>query len=720
MPWTVENPPDVAKNWTEAQKEKCVSAANQVLADGGSDEDAIFACISAAGKSEQENSKMEIIEKMKLPMMYRAVEVSSEEINNDKRTVELSFSSEEPVERWWGTEILDHSKKSVILNRLKTGGAVLVNHNTDDQVGVVEKVKIDEDERKGRATVRFGRSQRAQEIFQDIADGIRRNVSVGYIIHEIVLEKKTDDLEIYRATSWEPMEISTVPIPADVSVGVGRSESGKEFEVLVHRGDGKGNIPSHIVTAAPALKMEDSRMDVKDRSNPAEHAAGKRHKEQESEEETISSKVSPEPEPAKPSASAMEMEKGRQRAIRTLCKINNLDENMEAYWVGSGISIDEVAEDILKIKEERGKSGKDAVTRLGLGDREKGKYSFCRAIQAAASKEWNKAPFELECSRVIADKLQKAPDPHKFYVPFDVLEKEVDMSMANMLRRQLGMSQRDLTVGTAGAGGYLVATDNVGFIEMLRNRSVALRMGVRRLSGLSGNVTIPRQSAAATAYWLATEATQITESQQTFVQVALSPKTVGAYTEISRLLLLQSSPGAEGIVTDDIAQVVATAADLAVLNGAGAAGEPLGIIGTGGIGSVSGTTLGYAGILEFQTDVATSNVMPIRGGYVTTPAVASLMMQRARFSNTDTPLWVGNIWDGSMAGFPSMSSNQMPSANMLFGDWQEAILAEWGVLEVEVNPYANFQAGIVGVRAMYSLDVGVRRAFAFSLATTIT
>jgi HK97 family phage major capsid protein len=245
-------------------------------------------------------------------------------------------------------------------------------------------------------------------------------------------------------------------------------------------------------------------------------------------------------------------------------------------------------------------------------------------------------------------------------------------------------------------------------------------MGVRRLTGLQGNVTIPRQSGAATPVWLTTESSTSTESNQAFTQMALTPKTVSAYTEISRLLMLQSSPAAEGIVTDDLAQVVSIAADLSVLSGSGASGQPLGITNTSGVGSVTGTSLGYSGVIEFQTDVATSNVEPVRGGYVTTPAVAGLLMGRSRFANTDTPLGVGNIWNGQMAGFPAMSSNQMASATAVFGDWQEAVVGEWGVLEVDVNPYANFQAGIIGVRALYSLDVGVRRAFAFSVATSIT
>jgi hypothetical protein len=73
-----------------------------------------------------------------------------------------------------------------------------------------------------------------------------------------------------------------------------------------------------------------------------------------------------------------------------------------------------------------------------------------------------------------------------------------------------------------------------------------------------------------------------------------------------------------------------------------------------------------------------------------------------------------------MAGFQAMSSNQMSSATMLFGDWSQVVVGEWGVLEVEVNPYANFQAGIIGIRAMVTMDCGLRYAGAFSLASSIT
>jgi HK97 family phage major capsid protein/HK97 family phage prohead protease len=621
----------------------------------------------------------------------------------EARTVELSFSSEEPVLRWYGWEILSHEKGAVNMERLASGRAnVLVNHGPGDWVGVVESARIGDD-KKGRATVRFGSGARASEVFRDVRDGILTSVSVGYRRDEMKLTRqKEGEEDEYTITRWTPYEVSLVTVPADAEVGVGRaSEHPRQ-------------------PAAPAAQRKETSMKTEAELAAEAEAAEKAEKaKRDKEAREAAERAARE---ALASRSAVDLENGRKRAIENLAKANRIPDNVRDAWINQGYELEAVSNDILNILEERGRTNPQPGSRLGLTPTETQRFSLARAILACKDNDWKNAGFELECSRAVAQRLGKVAEPTKFYVPFEAMERQHDQLEVAIMRQKLGLglSQRDLTVATAGAGGFLVGTENMGFIEMLRNRSVAFRMGVRRLSGLQGSVTVPRQSAAATAVWLANEASTITESQQTFVQMALSPKNVGAYTEISRQLLLQSSPGAEGIVTDDLAQVVAIAADLAVLEGSGASGQPTGIANTAGIGSVTGTSLAYAGVLEFQTDVAASNVTPARGGYVTTPAVAALLMGRQRFSSTDTPLWVGNIWDGQVSGFPAMSSNQLTAASLIFGDWQETVVGEWGVLEVEVNPYANFQAGIIGVRSIYSMDVGVRRPFAYSRSTSIT
>jgi HK97 family phage major capsid protein/HK97 family phage prohead protease len=635
---------------------------------------------------------------LKLPPLAREIPPEQIVVRAENGVTKLSFpaSSEAPVERWFGEEVLSHEAKRGAM-------PLLFNHNWDEPIGLVDKARV-EDSRL-LVDVHLFDTARAKDIGQMLAGGLR-NVSIGYRLHVVEEDKKTG---VFTARDWEPFEVSIVSVPADPSVGIGRA-SGEELEVRMVRA-------SQPAATTATTRKESSTM--KDEATlAAEAEAAEKAKAKEKQEREARERAERDAQEKLQQRSAQDLEQGRIRAINNLAKANNMPENIRDTWIRQGYNLEQVSNDILKILEERGKSNPQPASRLGLTAQETQRFSLLRAVQATVNKDWMLAGFELECSRAVAQKLGKVADEHRFFVPFEVMERPLQNEVLAALQ---GMGRRDLTVATAGAGGFLVGTENIGFIEMLRNRSVAFRMGARRLSGLQGSVTIPRQSAAATAVWLANEASTITESQQTFVQVALTPKGVGAYTEISRQLLLQSSPGAEGIVTDDLAQVVATAADLAVLEGSGAGGQPTGISNTAGIGSVTGTSLAAAGIIEFQTDVAGSNVTPMSGGYVTTPAVAGLLMVRPELPTTGTErLWKGNIWDGRLFDFPSMTSNQLTAATMMFGDWSEVVVGEWGVLEVEVNPYANFVAGIIGVRAIYSLDVGVRRPFAFSRATSIT
>jgi len=615
---------------------------------------------------------MSTVETVKAKELFRRFQSDAMEFREEStRKLRFPASSELPVERWYGNEVLSHDKGSVKLDRATQGAMpLLFNHDVNDPIGMITGAEL----KGGRMWVdaELFDTARAAEVQKMMAGGLR-NVSLAYRVNELVEDKKT---ATFTATDWEPYEVSIVTVPADPSVGIGRGAESM-FDVRMVR----ASQPADNATTKGATMAKEVE------SVAAESADVKQMNPQ-------------------------EMEQRRKQAIENLCKTNKLDDNYRDMWIGQGASLEQVAEDMVKIFEERGKTNPTSVAKIGLTDKETREFSIAKAINACASRDWKGAEFELEAIKAVAQRMGKTPDPHKFYVPFEVLMRKMPA------RAQDG--KRDLTVASAGGGGYLVATENMGFIDMLYNRSVAFNMGVRRLSGLTNSITIPRMSASGTAYWLASESTAATETQQTFQQVSMTPKTAAAYTEISRQLLLQSSPGAEGIVTDDLAQIVATAADLAVLNGAGANGEPDGIIDFSGVGSVAAGSLNYAAVLEFQTDVASSKVRPQSGGYVTTAAVAAIAKQRQRFTSTDTPLWSGNIWDGQIEGFRAMSSEQVPSATMIFGDWSEIVVGEWGVLEVEVNPYANFQAGIIGVRCMYTMDVGIRRPYAFSQMKTIS
>ena len=344
-------------------------------------------------------------------------------------------------------------------------------------------------------------------------------------------------------------------------------------------------------------------------------------------------------------------------------------------------------------------------TEVGLSASEVTQYSLLRQISALGLVPGPpRESLEMEAHRAIAKQIGDPQNDHVFYVPLEI-------------------QRRDLSAAVANAGGFLVGRPHDGsFIGVLRNRSVAFRMGATRLSGLKGNLPIPRQSSPSGAVWLANETQQATPSDAGFGDITLTPKIVSGFTRISRQLAMQSSPAAEAIVTSDLGSTVSVAADLGALDGSGASGQPLGIRNTPGVGSVTGTSLSKAGINDFQTDLLDSNAVlnPSALGFVTTPAVASILNQRVAFTGTASPLWAGPLHDGQIDGIRAMSTKQVPAGTMIYGDWSELLIGEWGVLAIEVDPFTVFQTFKIGVRAMYTIDIAVRHATSFSVAISIT
>lgn len=593
--------------------------------------------------------------------------VERRSLDEDKRTVELAFASETEYERWWGIEILRCASENVMATRLETGANLLVNHNADDVIGVVESISYGAD-RVLRAVVRFGRSVRAEEVWQDVKDGIRRSVSVGYMIHDALTTGKRDGVEVVEVTRWEPFEISLVSIPADATVGVGRSA---ELTPAVAAPE-----------QAPIATPQPSTQEIRTMEKPDAGA-------------TATATAAPVVQVAE--------KRDHAKEISTLAAQMPGSAEIAMAAIQRGATVEEFQRDLIKRFESRPVRTDSS---LDLTEKETKRYSLLNAIRAMVDNNWQQAGFERECSEAVLKKRGIAQAPNGgFMVPYELLT-----------------AKRDLTAGTPSQGGFLVATNNdaASFIDIQRNRSLVTQFGARFLSGLQGNLTIPRQTGASTVYWLANEATEATESQIAFGQLAMAPKHVVGYTEISRQLMMQSSPAADGLVTTDLAASIALGIDAAALNGAGSGGAPLGVINTAGIGSVTGTSLDWAKVLEFQTDLANANMLGGSLGYMTTPTVAALLAARQRFSSTDTPLWTGNILDGQLGGFRAATTLQIPAASMLFGDFSQIIIGEWGSLEIAMNPYANFKAAITGIRAIQSVDIGVRIPAGFSYATSIT
>lgn len=598
-------------------------------------------------------------------VLRRDLSFTREAVDETARTVQIAFSSETPYERFWGVEILDHTPGAVRMGRLLDGAPLLVGHDTGDQIGVVESASIDPD-RKGRALVRFGRSARAEEMFRDVTDNIRRKISVGYVIHAVRLESKTDGVGTYRVTDWEPYEISLVPVAADNGAGVGR-----------------GVNPA--ASPPPAVKTLQEQI-------------------------TMSDTHTPEQQDAVRAAATKETRDNINAILRMGAQYRAADLAQE--YVLAGKTAEEFRDALLKRMANKPLD----TAGIGMSAPETRRYSLMRALNALCNpgdrRIQEAAAFERECSDAVAAKTGRAA--RGFYVPHDV-------------------QTRDLTVGTTTAGGHTVGTSLLGasFVDVLRNRMISMQMGAQMLTGLTGNIAIPRQTGGATAYWVA-ESGAPTESQQAFDQVTMSPKTVGAYTDISRKLLLQSSIDIEAFVQNDLAKVLALAIDLAAINGSGSSNQPTGILNTAGIGSVAGGTNGaaptWANIIELWQDVAVANADFGVTGYLTNAKVAGKLMSTEKASGTAQfvcPSFPDANGLTNFGGARAGISNQVPSnltkgtasgvcSAIIFGNFADLIIGEWGTLDVTVDPYSNSTSGTVRVVALQDVDIAVRHAESFS------
>ncbi len=627
------------------------------------------------------------MKKIKCPMLFRTAQFSREHINEENRTAELSFSSEEPYERWFGVEILDHGPKSVRLGRLNGSGPLLVDHRTPDHVGVVESVSLEN--RRGRALVRFGESVRASEIFKDVVDGIRKSVSVGYRVIKMVLEEQSDDgPDIYRVMDWEPLEISLVSVPADATVGVGR-QAVEEYEVEIIEPTQKRDIPM--------------KTDPKDTNTPPAPAANQ-------------------PPPVDVKAIETEARKGELQRIRDITTAGEKMGHPELakQFVENGKDIAEFREVLLDKMGDAAplKPMPENAAAIGLNEKEIRQYSILRAIRAQIFKSGTSehkraiedASFELEASRAAAEHMGK--DPQGILVPFDILR-----------------AQRVLTAGTASGGGDTVATDLLAesFIQKLDNAMALVAAGVTRLNGLVGNVAIPRVTGGATAYWVAENGVPTT-SQQTFDQVTLNPTTLGAFTDISRRLILQSSIDVENFVQSDLAMRLAMALDIAGLHGSGSSNQPTGIENVSGIGSVAGGTNGLAPawshIVDLESAVANANAAMGSLAYITNTKVRGRLKQTEKFSTTNgNPVWGEGA--APLNGYNAVVSNQVKSDNtkgsgsalsyIFFANWADLILGMWGGLDITADPYTGATAGTVRIVALQDVQYAVRHAESFAM-----
>lgn len=599
--------------------------------------------------------------------------------------------------------------------RTKNGISLLYNHGRDLLLGKLRGVSCGDD-RTGRGTATFGRGADATEKWNDVQDGILTDVSVGYDIHfakEIPAKELPKDLmemaareklPVYRITDWEPFECSMVTVPADPTVGVGRTlESGSEgTEGGVFKPPGEIPTESKPSNEAPSGASVISR-EVRVMGDE------KKGFEEFKDELAKEKKLSAEDARTKETARVIEINRIYGEFGRHIPKM------IHEKAIQSGTSVEEFMRTALEYVGN-GKPIDTPVGDLDLTPRDAKRYSITRAILSqwtGAKENGIDCSFETACHQELAKR--GLGSGKGVLIPYDVMRQQAT-------RGGTPGHSRDLTVGSGAGGGYLVGTDNLGgeFIDLLRNTMLVRRLGARILTGLRGNITIPKRTAGVTSYWVG-EGVAPTEGANTYAQLPLSPKNVGANLDYTRNLLLQSNPSVDGLVNGDLATSLALAVDLAAFHGSGGSGQPQGVVGSSGVGAVTATTIDMAKAMEFLTDVAAGNALAANCAFVTTPAVAAICASRVKFSSTASPMWVGNILETSdMMGFRGFSSNQITAGYMIFGDWSQLIIGEWGGLELVVDPYTQSKLGIIQVTAFQTIDVGVRYGGAFTLSTSVT
>ena len=591
------------------------------------------------------------MEQIKTGQLSRQFNFERDQVDAEARTVTLSFSSEQPVERWFGTEVLSHSAESVDLTRLNAKAALLANHDLNDQIGVIENATVENG--RGIATVRFSKSERGEEFYQDVLDGIRLNVSVGYTIEE--MEEKSE--RVFTATQWAPHEISLVSTPADFSVGIGRSDavSGDHLTRVIN-----------LIKETPI--MEDQKIDIEVVKNEAREAV-------------------------------LKEEQLRVRTINEMAKDAPYLRELADKALNDGFALDHFQREAFEATKKELKRKPDLAADIAsplnvdLSRSEKQSYSLLRAISASANGDWSKAGLEKEISDTIAQRSGQSNGG--FYMPADM---------------QWG--RRDLTVGTNNAGGFLVGTDHDGasFIDALRAAMVTTRLGARVMSNLQGNVAIPKLATGTSTYWVAEDGAP-TEGQPVFSSINLTPKNLASFVQISRNLLVQSDPSVEAVVQADITAAIAVAIDAAALAGTGSSNQPTGILATTGIGSVSFASAGaptFAEIVAIESAISADNAMGANMAFVTTPALAGTLKTTTKDSGSGR--FVSE--DNSIMGYSVNPTSSMTANTILLGDFSQLMIAQFGAIEVITDRNAQTGQLTLGLHCM--IDTATRHAESFS------
>ena len=606
----------------------------------------------------------------------------------DEDRFEISISSEFPVQRWFGKEILDHTPEAVDLSRAKNGLSFLDSHDSKSIVGVVNDITLDKKDKVLRGVVRFSRNPKAQEVKRDVVDGIRKYISVGYGVNEYTLAKSSkDEGDTYRATSWTPLETSSVTVPADPSVGHNRKAGERGFPVKV--------------------------------LNPSAERSAEQTTEEKAMADTDHAQV------------LIDSRKTAGEIVK-LGKRHGIDQERVATWISEGRSLDAVS--ALVLEEVASRSAKPNTTpgaaetreQLELTEKEQKEYNLARGIMTLvqndeAGEDKRENCFELEISQTI-ERAHKGGTHGGLFVPWSV--KNV-----HAIQKRAGLDSATSTKGTE-----LKFTEPGAFIDFLYNSMRVKELGATTISGLRDNVAYPKQTGKATGSWVAENpGSDVADSNLTLGQVASSPHTYQSSTSYSRQLLAQAVIDVDTLVRQDLARDMALAVDFAAIQGPTGGNSPVGIMNTTGVQSFvvaadsgNGGEIAYADVIKMIEDLEDVNADQLGSpAWLTAPAIKSLLKLTPRLANTIAlPVWADN---DTVAGYKAASSNQVPKTGVrgstsnndavILGVFSTMVIGMWGSgFELVLDPYRLKKQGMIELTTFMLTDVVLKYPQAFVVA----
>ncbi len=618
-----------------------------------------------------------------MPIQYRYLQVQEQtEEQKQARKMSFSVSSEYPVERWFGTEILDHSADSIDLSDFNDGAPVLFDHDTSKIVGVIEGTYLSD--RKLGIDMRFGNTAIADELYQNCSDGIVKKVSIGYIPRKMKLDDPKN--EVYRVIDWKPIETSFVAIPADPTVGIGRSQSETEYTVEIINDNIDEEIVENLEPDNQIRGIEVAKENIEQSIDDAKEilAMGEKCGDLGLAHELIRSNT-PLPE-------------ARNKFLEKL----------------SGVAAKPLADSIGEMS-------------IGLSPKEQKRYSLLKIARSAIRDTGNPVDisFEREVSNAIAQRT--GMEPRGFFIPMG----DLSFDSKNMAREQ--------AVGTPSFGGNLVQTDlyEQNLVRFLVNNTAVLQLNPTQFTGLTGNFDIPRETNEVGANWVG-EGGEGDQSTATTDLITFSPKQITSRTSLTRLMMQQGSLSVENWLRAKMISKLGLAIDIAAINGTGSQFQPLGVLSESGVSTLSlgtnGGAITFDNLINAEQKLVDNNALFGNLGYITTPSVFGVL--RKIKSTTGAYLWQGadnplyTAVRGSFSGIPVAQTKQMPSNlakgsgtnlhSLVLGNWQDFAIALWGVLDVLPNPYGTaYASGGVELRAFQSIDMHVLQPKSFFKYTDI-